>query len=461
MTRRIAVGASSAALGLLILYRSLIGIYAIAVAAFGPMGLYAISVLPIDVWALGLIVACQVTGARFSVGGFHFLPEHIVLLGFGGALVLASPRSVFRRPLAFEAALLAWIAWNAVTTMAFSVDRHSSLAIVGWMTLAWAILWVVRGYFRSCPDAAVRVIRTATTIAAALGAVTFCFWVAALAGLPSVRMQPEFVTATIAAKGPALEANLLGSQSLCWLFLLLRARVLRNAPLSPWLVAGLVLGIVSTMTRAVWISTILVVAGCLVIDRLPKHRALGIPSRGRSHVLRNLVVATSVAVVLVTATGGVAGRKLESAFDFGSSTGGARLTNWRLALDDLVSPRAFVTGLGTNSYGQRHLSRTLAGQPDYLGNLPLSLLYDTGIVGVVLFGGAMTLVVLRGRGAIGRLLNLMFVAALMIVGAATNPIWFGFVWVTVAVLDSDRDRRSVEPPPSDVQGLPARAYSTS
>jgi hypothetical protein len=43
-------------------------------------------------------------------------------------------------------------------------------------------------------------------------------------------------------------------------------------------------------------------------------------------------------------------------------------------------------GLGTNSYGQRHFERTISGpKPAFVGNWFVRILYDSGIVGLLLF----------------------------------------------------------------------------
>jgi hypothetical protein len=140
-------------------------------------------------------------------------------------------------------------------------------------------------------------------------------------------------------------------------------------------------------------------------------------------------------------------QKFRAGLDFQSSTGQARVADWKAAWSDITSSGEYLTGLGTNSFGQRHASPTIKNQPGYLGNLPLTVLYDSGLVGVVLFCGAMTGVVLRGRNPRSRLLNVIFVVSLMIVGAATSPVWFGFVWVTVAIIDTDQG--DPLPPPVD------------
>jgi hypothetical protein len=67
--------------------------------------------------------------------------------------------------------------------------------------------------------------------------------------------------------------------------------------------------------------------------------------------------------------------------DLQSGSGATRSAEWRIALDDVKgSP---LLGLGTNSYGQRHLGLRV-DEPGYLGNLYIRTLYDSGVVGLAL-----------------------------------------------------------------------------
>lgn len=444
------------AAGALVAQRSSVGTTAVAAAVGAILVVLFAATLPSRVLAVLVVVSTQLTRGRFPLGGFHLLPEHVLLVAFALGLVMRSAGALFRRPAVHETLLLAWIAWNLAVTLSYSPDRAKSLAIVAWMALAWAILWCVRGYFLCDPLGRRRVLQIGSQVAALAGAVSFGLWALALLGGTRFGVQPEFNTGTLAAKGLTLEANFLGSQELCWLFLLLRGRALNRTPASPWQAAGLVLGIVASMTRAVWIASIVVAIGAFAVARLTDDKARAQLGPTRTS-LRHTLAAGLLMSVLLISLGGPAVQKFRSSLDFGSPTATGRVANWELARDDMGSSRAYLTGFGTNSYGQRHLSVTRRGQPDYLGNLPLTVLYDSGIIGVFLFGAAMTGIVLHGRNLAARCMNLLFVLALMIVGAATSPVWFGFLWVTVATFDTDSS--VLAPPlggPSKTSSVPRR-----
>lgn len=401
-----------------------------------PLFFLTIAAVPLAHLAVVLVVSTQVTRGRFGAAGFHFLPEHFALVALGSAMVLRQGAVLARRAATYEVLLLAWILWSFLTSLSYSPDPAKSFAIIGWMMLAWLILWCLRSYFLASMVERQKLVWLGARVGAALGAASFVLWVVALLGGTTVGVQPEYVTGSFAAKGLALEANFLGAQALCWLFLIVRAAVLQRTPISPWQVTGLLLGMVASMTRAAWIAFMVVLATAFVVAR---SKRLSGDMRQPSHRSSSwrAALAGIVLAALLLPFAGPAGEKLQAAFDFGSTTGQARAVNWKLAWNDLSESGAYVTGLGTNSFGQRHLSRTLPGEPDYLGNLPLMVLYDSGIIGVLLFAAAMTSIVMKGATMGGRLFNLAFVLSILVVGAATSPIWFGFVWVTVAALDPD------------------------
>lgn len=448
--------------------------FGVAVAAGVPSGpaLLALALAPLAAVVvvtaglpvlLGALVLCsQLSGWRFEVAGLHFLPEHVALLAFAAALALRAPATVLRRPVAYEVLLLLWVLWNAVASAAFSADVGDSLAIVGWLALAWAILWCVRGYVEAHRAEARRMLELGLRAAGVAGFAGGALWLAALAGLTSFGVQPEYLTGTVAARGLSIEANLFGSLELFWLVLALRWRSVNDVRVPAPALLGLGVGIVASMTRAVWLAALLVVVVARAAGRQRRRRVSArVPAAGASRASLR-VLAALVALVVLLPLSAPAGRKFLAAFDFGSGTGRERVRNWDLALDDLDSPGAWLLGRGTNSYGQRHASRTLAGQPDYLGNLGLTVVYDTGVTGAALFGAALVAFALHRHAGWGRLFKVLFVVALMIVGAAASPIWFGYVWITVVALDTVWRAEDLEPCSSAGQsegGVPCQVTS--
>jgi hypothetical protein len=424
--------------------------WSIALAS-SPLILLAISALRMRVLTVALVVVVQISAVRILLFDFHFLPEHFILVLLLGALVVRAPHAMWRRPAAFEMLFLAWVGWNALVTMLRADDTSKSLAIVGWMMLAWLIMWALRSAFLFSPEDFQPTMRAGLIVAAALGIFAFTTWLMALLGGPQIRVQPEFVTNTLGAQGLANEGNIFASGELFWLFWLIRDRVLHGDPLPTWQVAAVGLGIVSSMTRAAWLAGVFVVVASVYVARRP---TAGLSARQYVGRGRGKLVACVAVLILAVGFATPAGEKFNESLNFKQSTGAGRLTNWKLAWRDIGKLDGYLTGLGTNTYGQRHLSRTNIGQPDYLGNLPLTVFYDTGIVGLAFFLGGFGAMIFRSRDPSTRIMSAIFVVALLVVGAATSPIWFGFVWVMVAAIDTDSGR---SPPAfTDDRGLAAR-----
>ncbi|HUQ64397.1 MAG TPA: hypothetical protein VM121_11640 [Acidimicrobiales bacterium] len=423
-----------------------------AVLALAPLIALAIAAMSLETLVLTLVFSTQLQVARAFVVGFHFLPEHFVLVVLVAALVIRAPHIVFRRPAAYEALLLAWVAWNAIVSLLVSPDLQNSLAIVGWMSLAWMIMWTARGVLGLTEEGFRRVVNAGGWLASVLGLIAFGLWLAALLDVAHLLVQPEFVTGAVGAKGPALEANLFGSGELMWFYWLLRQRALHRRYVPTWQIAALVLGIGASMTRAVWLATVVVLVGSMFLRR-PGTSDAGADAEGTDRTKGQVTLVFGVillGVVLAFAT--PAGQKFSESLNFRETTGASRASGWQLALKDVSKADAIVMGLGTHSYGVRHESPTLRGKPDYLSNFPLTLLYDTGLIGLALFGGAMLAFVLRSGQPATRLMNLLFVLAVLIAGAATSPIWFGFVWVMVAAIDVDRPEQQPYPDESAGEG---------
>jgi hypothetical protein len=122
--------------------------------------------------------------------------------------------------------------------------------------------------------------------------------------------------------------------------------------------------------------------------------------------------------------------RAENVFQFDSGTGGLRVETAETAMDDLDWANA-ITGLGANSFGQRHLEPTQPGVPGYLGILPLQILYDAGLIGVALLGFAFAKLKPFERERRGRALGVT--AAYLVAASATSPFWFGWTWLVIAL----------------------------
>lgn len=424
-------------------------VLSVLLSAGGPVGVLmgiALGVAPLLVaalvgvsvraWIVVLLVATCINGIRIPLGGFNLLPEHFVICGVLLVLLLRMPAAILRPPAAFELLLLMWIAWNGLVSVVLAPEPHRSLPIVAWLLLSWMILWAVRGYLLQAEKEDADAVRRALlVIGATAGFIAFALWILGLAGWLSPAVQPEPYTQTVAARGFSYEANILGSQELFIVIAglaFVRSRAQR-VPSIVWV--GLSVGILSTMTRAVWVAAIVVV-GFEFLRR--RHRE---PMEGGKSVTTTsawLLVACLALLpfVFISADNPIFSR-FKGSLDLSSGTAQLRIDGVKEALGDMKGA-ALVTGLGTNSFGQRHRNVLFVDKRGYLSVLPLVVLYDTGFVGGILIAGACAALFLKHSAPAGRRYARTFLLVLLITGSATNPIWFGITWVLIAIVGVPR-----------------------
>jgi hypothetical protein len=147
--------------------------------------------------------------------------------------------------------------------------------------------------------------------------------------------------------------------------------------------------------------------------------------------------------------------KTEQLFNTSSGTGKGRLTEFRTALSDLAqSP---IVGLGTNSYSQRH---QIQKNTNFIGDLWLRELYDSGLIGLLLFAGAIALILWPNRALrysrteaapVARALTFGWIS-LIVSYAGTDATLYLWPWILLALVRaarvlSQRPQRAIAPPP--------------
>jgi O-antigen ligase len=383
-----------------------------------------------------LIVTTFVTRFRIVVGGFHFMPEHVVLLialtSLAMSMRLDRVWAVLRSPTVLLLGL--FIAWGGAVSFLRAPERTSSLAIVGWLALDWLILVLVMAAIEDSS----KIERVGAAAAVGAAAVAIVLWALSSAGLIAFGTQHEPFTGAQAAYGLSFEANILASTMAIWLFLILtgtrstRFRVLALGLLGTALVLSL--------TRAAIIGLLL---GLVVWAVLEGKVA-------RQRVFRSLAAAAvAIAVLSVLAPSVTAPftKKIAAATDFGSGTGQLRVQSWSTALGDIHSSGDALLGLGMNTFGQRHLDPTVPelDRGYYLGNLPLEIFYDTGLVGVLLVLAALATMRPLRREHPGRAIGLIVIY--LICSITTSAFWFGSTWLLIAMALHRRHSRQPAPAP--------------
>jgi O-Antigen ligase len=384
---------------------------------------------------LVLIVATFVTRFRIVVGGFHFMPEHVVLLVALLSLALSTRLSrvaaVLRSPTVLLLGL--FIVWATAMSFLRAPERTASLAIAGWLALDWLILVLALAAVDDTET--LERVGAAAAVAAAIAAIAL--WVLSSAGLIAFGTQHETLTGAPAAYGLSFEANILASTLAIWLFLILTGARSTRFRVTAFGLLGTAL--VLSLTRAAIIGLLLGLAVWAVLEGKVALR----------RTFRSLVagaVAIAALSLLVPSVIAPFTTKLAAATAFNSGTGQLRVESWTTVLGDIHDSTDALLGLGLNTFGQRHLDPTVPelDRAYYLGNLPLEIFYDTGIVGVLLLAGAVVSMRPLRRKRPGRAVGLILV--FLVCSITTSTFWFGSTWLLIAM--ALRGRHSRQPAPS-------------
>ncbi len=398
-----------------------------------------------------LLVSSMFSRYELPVGEVHLRADQLVLvpvvLGIALRSTMTTPAGVDqtkpgRRPLGAPSVVLAglvlYVMLNALSSFLFSAQPTESFKIVIWLLLS--LITAVAVYLVVGTDVGVReallAVLGAGFVSAAVG---ILFFVYSWATGSTLSIQQDPYTGNFAATGTFFEANIFGSFqafSATAGLVLLDARRLRGRALA-WLSLGTglsILALVLSYTRAAWLGFLV---GVLVFFFF-RVRA----GRSLAPVIRILALAL-VAMLVLVPTGLLTSlaARFTSITDFGGGTIAYRLVRFKMALADWSSSPIF--GLGTNSFGQRHLDPTQNYAPDYLANLFATTLYDVGAVGLsvflVVFGtliAALISVVAKGRWTwhgVHALALLCGMVALLISYQATNAFWFSYNWIIMAI----------------------------
>lgn len=399
----------------------------------------AAQVLGLPVLISLLVASTFVTHYSFEVVGVSLRVEHLVLV----PCLLAVAFRGRSRPLLDAAAdrtsLLfgSFVAWNGLVSVFQAPNQAASLRMVGWLALDWVLLVLLMASTDKASALAGHGVAWAGVGAvAALG-----LWVAAHVAHTSFGVFVDPLSGT-RASGLAVEPNILASTLAVWAFVALTAPKVVKPDTRAAVIAVSLAAVAVTLTRAAAVG---LTAGLVLWAAL--HGQLARRTLARVSAVTAVVALLFVAIV--PSVGEPISARTTKLLDVRGGTGRARIDVLRTARAD-VHGLDWVVGLGTNSFGQRHLDPTLPDEPTpaYLGNLPAQTLYDSGLVGVVLLGGVLVSILPRERGRAARALGLVVVYVLC--ATAATPLWLGTTWVLVAIAAVHRRQRSEAPEPAVV-----------
>lgn len=379
---------------------------AVGVAAGAPLG----EVSPLAGAGLGvMLVLCFLPWAALitllflasiqqnyviNAGGFTLRFEQILLIPFTVQAILMSRGARLNRWRLAEWLVVSFVLFEVFTTYVhgfFSLKNFApiGLAVFGataYLTVMMSVNTRARLIFAS------RVMLVGLVVNAAWGtlgfasAILFGTTFAVSKGLKEL-VKPAF--------GFAYESNIFGSTCAAGTLIFLTMWREGNAVCSKRVAAlgALVCfaGMIASLTRGAWIGFAVVFVIWLVAPRRGTRRSGGAERLALLIMVMPIVVLAGVFLMnqASTATSGDAfgaiAAKAEESFNFSSDTGRGRLIEWQTAIADIrTSP---VIGLGVNAYSFYHPSTGTDQRPAYIGNLWVRVLYESGLVGLVLFAG--------------------------------------------------------------------------
>jgi O-antigen ligase len=195
------------------------------------------------------------------------------------------------------------------------------------------------------------------------------------------------------------EPNIFGSFSL--IYFILSLVIILSLPkekrkynkLVVYLIFSSGLGLFLSFTRGVWLAAIV---GVIITLGTNKEISNYIRKKGTSIFLLAIFVFFILIIGNILISNSIIRYKISHLFDYSGGTGAGRIDIWENAFKSFLESPWF--GRGTYSYAAIYSPELVGsgGQESvaWIGNLFLTLLHDTGIIGMVIFLG-MTFVLLK------------------------------------------------------------------
>lgn len=413
----------------------------------------------LPLWSLFAVLALATLVQRWSitVAGLTVLPSELVVTVFALRAFALRKRSPLGKA---EWILAAFLGLQVITSWLNAPDVHHSLlaaGLLGFGALAY-VATVVAVSDRDRLRVASRWFLGFVAVAAASGiALLAAHYVSSFAwGITRVDTLRGFP----AIQGFAHEHNVFGSTcaagALAFIVLWRERIPLFSARISSACAWILLAGLLLSLSRGAWVGF----GAGLAAYSLAKPRtgrsllAFGVSSC----VVALMLAATATAVgpsARIAYTGGqtavTIGSQASAALSFSTSTGARRLVEWKGALHEVQSSP--LVGLGTNSWGDRHLEQTRFGSiPAFLGNWLIRTLYDSGVIGLGLLLWFLSWIawpgsqVRRARGESAGVARAFVFAsvALLVAYLATDALLLIWPWLLFGLARSARRLASAD-----------------
>jgi hypothetical protein len=388
-------------------------------------------------WAL-MVLSLSMSGLSLGVGSVKILPEHLMLLVLTTSCMLtpgllSGIGAIRKRQFIALLSIVTWFVVAVLSSLANSPEPSQSLRLLLWTAVNLVALLVA--FLHPLP--LLIKVRDTLTLACAAAGFYFLAWVFSTAsGIGTVFTSKDYASESFRAQGLMLEPNLLAA--FCVLVAALSFVYRRHFSGKFLTVALTVLGltVAATITRVAW-----AMFAAIIVAFLFKRATL---------LVRILLISALILLIALVAEGGVIGgagsalvetfgARLNTMFQLDGGTGRFRLQSAAIAMDE-IQRAGFPGGLGFNSFPQRHESSLTSTGDLYLGLLWLVIFYDGGVLGGILFLIAFVAVWASSPKSAS-----LFFLAFAAVATTTNPIWYAFPWVLVALVFSARSLGSSLP----------------
>jgi hypothetical protein len=398
----------------------------IVAIALGLAGSAALAVLPFRWIVIALILASGLTRVVIPVSGVNLRPDIVLVPAALISCGLSGRLGEFFRWARHPAIVLLglFVALQYGVSAVASPNPGKSFGVASWLLLNLLIVVLSLACFGDDRRALLRWLTITALIVVTSG---YAGWV--MASFFSISWGAGSDSSGLRAAGVAFEPNILAGTAAMWAVIILTsAQRLRGFQYAFLLLCLLTIPLSDTRAAAIAVAAGLAV---YVVMR---------PQRVSRIALVGLVSMAAFAAVQATAPSQSASLS-QKLLNYGDQTAAQRFSSWSLAVSDM-NGASWLFGLGTNSYGQRHLEPTLlpAQVPAYLGNLPLQALYDSGLLGLGLLAASASMLIANGDRRRRSALIVTFLA----ISSATSPFFFSNWWLLVALALS-RSARPVDP----------------
>ncbi|MFZ2174971.1 MAG: hypothetical protein WAW17_13250 [Rhodococcus sp. (in: high G+C Gram-positive bacteria)] len=402
---------------------------------------------------LGVVAASFLGHYVFTLAGYSVRLEQIAPVPLAGWLLVNSrDRASFFRVLRHPVVLMfgAFIAWNVIATLLSSPSLSKSASILVWLAIDLLLLAAVM----SLGVRAVWVENIGIRCVVPWAVAGFAAFMLANASGGGITLGTNFDLQyqVFVARVTAQEPNIYASILVLWTLLLLARKGTHRA----WMIAVAVavpLGIIGSQTRTAMFCMVL---GLVVYVTYEYARWYKDRSRSRTFLfgpaalLVGVVVAFGVATMLPSFgedalrakqakeatsdvdTPAVASQGKLGDIDLEGGNVGFRMKVAETAAEDLHGVHLWF-GNGTNTFSLRHDQPGSPGVPGHIIMLPVQVLYDCGIVGLLLLVG-LGVAVLRSVPVPRRPIAYAVVVAFTAAATMTSMFWFSVTWLIVAAL---------------------------